>query len=104
MGIIECIAPLEEFRKLADEYLSQEHVVNILTSYSRIASLHVDEFSLKGEGQSFEIRINLGSLSSIAPIIDIIKLHTKLPLMEKSLIKIGIHEITTYKSSIYTYD
>ena len=104
LGIIECIAPLEEFRELADEYLAQEHVVNILTSYSRIASLHVDEFSRKGEGQSFEIRINLGSLSSIAPIIDIIKLYTKLPLMEKSLIKIGNHEITTYKSSIYTYD
>lgn len=102
LGIREHIAPLEDFTKLSDEYLSQEHVVNILTNYDKIASLHSDEFSGKGGG--FEIRINLGSLSSIASIIDIIKLYTKLPLMEKSLINIGNYEITTYNTSIYTYD
>ena len=57
-----------------------------------------------GGGQGFEIRINLGSLSSIASIIDIIKLYTKLPLMEKSSINIGNYEVTTYNTSIYTYD
>tara|TARA_B110000211_G_scaffold83576_1_gene97821 strand:- start:485 stop:1081 length:597 start_codon:yes stop_codon:yes gene_type:complete len=103
LGIREYIAPLEDFTKLSDEYLSQEHVVNILANYDKIASLHSDEFSDKG-GQGFEIRINLGSLSSIASIIDIIKLYTKLPLMEKSLINIGNYEITTYNTSIYTYD
>jgi len=103
LGIQEYIAPLEDFTELSDEYLSQEHVVNILTNYGKIASLHSDEFSGKG-GQGFEIRINLGSLNSIASIIDIIKLYTKLPLMEKSLINIGNYEITTYNTSIYTYD
>jgi len=103
LGIREHIAPLEDFTKLSDEYLAQEHVVNLLTSYSKIASLHSNELSGRG-GQGFEIRINLGSLSSIASIIDIMKLYTKLPLMEKSSINIGNYEVTTYNTSIYTYD
>jgi len=103
LGIRECITPLEDFTKLSDEYLNQEHVVNLLTNYGKIASLHSNEFSGKG-GQGFEIRVNLGSLSSIASIIDIIKLYTKLPLMGKSSINIGNYEVTTYSTSIYTYD
>ena len=103
LGIRECITPLEDFTKLSDEYLSQEHVVNLLTNYGKVASLHSNEFSVRG-GQGFEIRINLSSLSSIASIIDIIKLYTKLPLMEKSSINIGNYEVTTYNTSVYTYD